>query len=86
MAGSPDWKVYRDGEYVAAFKYAEDAAAFVSITGGNVREGHRAARTVWREGAEKFSAAESYDAAAEIMHERADGFAAQYLKSVGRAD
>ena len=29
MAASPRWKVYRDGEYVASFKYLEDAACLV---------------------------------------------------------
>jgi|GEM_PF-2508119 hypothetical protein len=85
MAASPDWKVYRDNEYVAAFKYAEDAAAFVAITGGHVRNGHRVRDTVWREGAEAFSAGRSYDAAAAVMAERVEAAADAYRRSVGRA-
>ena len=68
MAGSPPWKVYRDNEYVASCKYAEDAAALVSASGGAVKYGH--SLVVWREGQEEFSAGESYDSAAEVMHAR----------------
>lgn len=68
MASTPEWKVYRDGEYVAACKYAEDAAAFVSIAGSVVKHGH--AHVVWTEGAEEFLAANSYDGAARIMEAR----------------
>ena len=68
MARSPAWKVYRDKEYVAAFKYAEDAAAFIGCMPGEVR--HRHGLVVWREGHESFPAAESYDQAARIMSQR----------------
>lgn len=68
MAGSPAWKVYRDGKYVASCKYREDAAALVSLSGGIVKHGH--SLIVWREGGEAFSAGESYDRAAEIMEQR----------------
>lgn len=61
------WKVHRDGEMVGSLAHAEDAAALVSLAGGTVKcEG----RVVWREGAEAFSAGESYDAAASVMAER----------------
>lgn len=68
MAATPEWKVYRAKEYVAAFKYAEDAAVFSGAAGGEVRHGH--GLVVWREGLEDFSAAESYDRAAQIMEQR----------------
>lgn len=74
MASSPQWKVYRDGEYVAACKYAEDAAALVSNFGGVVKHGHKL--VVWTEGAEEFIAGESYDGAAEVMLQR--------LSSIGK--
>lgn len=68
MAATPPWKVYRDGEYVAACKYAEDAAALVAMSGGIIEHGH--SLVVWREGEEDFSAGESYDEAAELMFKR----------------
>lgn len=68
MAATPVWKVYRDGEYVAACKYAEDAAALVSNFGGVVKHEHKL--VVWTEGAEEFVAGESYDGAAAVMHKR----------------
>ena len=51
MAKAPRWKVYNaDGKYVAACKYAEDAATVVaSYDGGTIRDGHH--KIVWREGA-----------------------------------
>ena len=70
MAQAPRYKVYRNGEYVAACKYAEDAAAIVAMGTGEVRDGHKSRDTVWREGHEEFSAGESYDRAAAIIHDR----------------
>lgn len=67
-APKTDWKVYRDGEFVAAFKFPEDAAVLVSATGGQVRFGH--SMVVWTEGKEDFSAGESYDRAGEVMEQR----------------
>lgn len=75
MASTPEWKVYRDGEYIAACKYAEDAALLVSAAGGVVKHGH--SLVVWTEGCEEFSAGESYDSAASTMHSR--------RKAAGRA-
>lgn len=65
---TPQFKVYRNKEYIAACRYAEDAAALVSLAGGEIRWGHSA--VVWREGSEAFSAGQSYDGAANIMHNR----------------
>lgn len=70
MAGSPRFKVYRDGEYVACFKYAEDAAVLVAAAGGDIRDGHGLRDIVWKEGAEAFSAGESYDSVAALVNDR----------------
>src|SRR5262245_6449748 len=70
MADRPNWKCYQSGKYLAACKHAEDAAILVAAWGssGEVRWSHRF--IVWREGKEEFSAGESFDRAAEVMHER----------------
>lgn len=68
MASSPQWKVYRNGEYIGCCKYGEDAAALVAVAGGVVKHGH--SLVVWKEGEEAFSAGESYDGAAEVMEKR----------------
>lgn len=68
MAATPEWKVYRNKEYIGCCKYAEDAAALVSLGGGVVKHGH--SLTVWVEGQEAFNAGESYDGAAKIMFAR----------------
>jgi hypothetical protein len=73
MAASPQFKVYTgEQEYVAAFRYLEDAALFVAVrgTGATVRRGHALKDVLWREGAEAFPASESYDRAAGIMQQR----------------
>jgi hypothetical protein len=84
MAGSPKLKVYNpSGDYVAACKHGEDAAAIVagSGDGATIRLGH--SRVVWREGAESFVAGESYDGVANLIAERIEainrkGYAAAY--------
>jgi hypothetical protein len=51
MAASPQFKTYSEtGEYVAAFRYADDAASFVSTMypGGSVRAGHSAKLTLYK--------------------------------------
>ncbi len=70
MAGAPRYKVYNaEGEYVAACKFAEDAAAVVaSYEGGTIRDGHR--KIVWREGSETETAGNSYDAVAQTIYTR----------------
>jgi hypothetical protein len=70
MAASPQFKVYRNGEYIAAVKYAEDAAVLAAM-GGDVVVKYAHRKVVWREGSEEFPAAESYDRAANIMAGRA---------------
>lgn len=66
MASAPQFKIYTAaGEYIAAAKYAEDAAAIVAVCGqgdgATIRAGHAKADIVWTEGAEDQPAAESYD-------------------------
>ncbi|MES2814483.1 MAG: hypothetical protein V4720_06275 [Pseudomonadota bacterium] len=70
MAASPQWKIYRNKEYIGCCKYAEDAAALVAMAGGLVKHGH--SLVVWTEGQEDFSAGESYDGAGAIMQDRVD--------------
>lgn len=72
MAAAPKWKVYMAGEYRASVKLLEDAAILVAGLGegAEVRFSHSKKWVVWTEGAEEFSAADSYDNAATIMHER----------------
>ena len=71
MGATPRWKVYRDGEYVASCKYVEDAAALIGVSNcGEVRDGDNGRKVVWREGREAFSAADSYDGVAEVVHSR----------------
>lgn len=72
MAGSPDFKVYFQKEYIAACKHVEDAAALVAFRGegSTIRHGHRVSDVVWTEGSESQPAAESYDHVAEVVYER----------------
>ena len=66
MAASPDFKIYRRGEYVAACKYLEDAAALVGMSGGSVRYGHT--RTIYPDTVlNQQRAADSVDEAADVM-------------------
>jgi hypothetical protein len=48
MAQSPAFKAYKNGEYLASFKRAGDAAAFASFlgTGTSIRFGHSKSSTV----------------------------------------
>lgn len=81
MAGTPHLKAYSpEQEYVAAFKFYEDAASFAAFRGDGttIRWGHSKNETLWHEGAEEFSAGESFDRAAVIMRQRRGD---QYLKS-----
>lgn len=65
MAASPQFKVYRNGEYVASCKYAEDAAALVA-NGGSVKWHHK--HVIWADTEEnRCIAGDSYDRAAHIM-------------------
>ena len=86
MAGSPAYKVFNpSGEYVAACKHPEDAAALVALygTGSAIKYGH--GKAVWREGKEAIPAGESYDVVASTVRERVklihfDSYARAYGK------
>ncbi|MGP9804043.1 hypothetical protein [Paracoccus sp. NSM] len=85
MAQSPQFKIFRPGgEYVAACKYAEDAAALTAILGDGTKIKHGHSHVVWTEGAEDFSAGESYDRVAKIVHDRIRQKGEDYLRRVGR--
>ena len=63
MAKSPRWKVYAGSHYVAACKFAEDAAAVaINHERPTIRDGHR--RIVWQPG-DTADPAESIDAVAQ---------------------
>lgn len=70
MAAAPPIKIHRGGEYVASCKYFEDAAAIAGMTPGTIVKWHR--WTIWREGEESISAADSWDEAAQIMRDRVE--------------
>jgi len=74
MAGAPQFKVYTpEGEYVAACKLPEDAAAVVAAygPGATIRNGHRKKDVVYTEGVDG-DAGDSYDEVARIVHERVE--------------
>jgi len=74
MAGSPNYKLFKDKEYVGSAKYLGDAAMFVAALGEGavVKWGHN--KVIWTEGRETIDAAESYDGAAEIMEFRIEEY------------
>ena len=72
MARSPEWKVYDSGgEYIAACKHVEDAAALVAFrgVGSTIRLGH--GMIMWTEGPDG-EAGESYDRVVEQVAERVE--------------
>lgn len=72
MAASPRWKVYdAAGRYQAACHEVEAAAALMGLygSGATIRDGHRAAATVWTEGVDG-AGADSYDRVARVAWER----------------
>ena len=75
---TPHLKVYTaDGEYVAAVRDAEDAAAIIGIRGdgATIRYDHK--WILWTEGLEAQPAGDSYDYVAEVVAERLDRTVAQ---------
>ena len=69
MAASPRFKIYRNGKYVAACKYPEDAAMIVA-NGGSVKLDHR--HLIYPDDEKhREIAANSYDEAAELMRHNA---------------
>lgn len=75
MAASPPIKIYRNGLFVAACHYPEDAAAICGMSEGTeARWGHEKSKTIFREpehggGCPDWAACNSWDMAAEIMIE-----------------
>lgn len=75
MAAAPKYKVFNPvGQYVAACKLPEDAAAIVASygDGAEIRVGHSVRDVVWREGQHDVSAGESYDYVALVVHANED--------------
>lgn len=71
MASAPRYKIFNpEGEYVAACKYPEEAAALMTFLGdgAEIRDGHT--KVVWTEGSELQPAAESYDFVTMKIEER----------------
>jgi hypothetical protein len=71
MSSSPTLKVYNaHGDYIAACKHAEDAAALAAFNGNGttIRHGHKL--VVWTEGKETHPAAESFDFVATTIARR----------------
>jgi len=63
------WKVYNaENEALASLRYAEDAAALCALWSGSKVKVDGV--IVWHEGKESQSAAESYDHACGVMHQR----------------
>lgn len=64
-------KVYRDGELVGSCKYFEDAAAICGMTPGTTVK-WQGRTLIFTEGEEGSNAADSWDAAAELMRSRVE--------------
>ena len=72
MASTLQFKVFDvDGEYLASFRYVEDAAILVAAKedGTTIRNGHSKRTIVWTEGVDG-SASRSYSVVADIVHGR----------------
>ena len=69
MADSKIWKVYRGGKMVAATKHAEDAAAVVGMSGGQIKAHGRVVFTQPGD-ASGVDASDSWDSAAQVCHDR----------------
>ena len=78
------YKVYVDGKYIAAARYAEDAANIASCYADGIIK--YVSWIVWKEGKEAFSCGESYDGAARIMHGRIRDKNIKMLRKQGRSD
>ena len=71
MAATPEFKVYHNGEYIAATKYPEEAAAIACMREGTIVK-YRHKHVVWQEGKESVLASDSWDAAANVMRQRVE--------------
>lgn len=88
MSGSPSLKIFNpQGEYIGCVKHYEDAACLVASygDGAEVRYGHNKRRLLWREGAEEFSAGESYDRAGAVMRKREEAMWAAGTAALAKA-
>jgi hypothetical protein len=85
MASPLVWKVYDNGELIAATRNAEEAAAILSMTGtGTVKVD---GKVVWKEGKEQQAAGDSYDFAASVMHARRQAnHAAKYAADLAQRE
>ena len=85
MASSPQFKVYSPhGQYLAACKYPEDAAAIIALhgDGAQIRWGHKF--IVWDEGKETCPAGESFDLVSGTVWDRVNSrMSASALKREG---
>ncbi len=71
MASSPPFKVYRNGEYVASCKFAEDAAAIVGMSGGQIKLHHK--QILFDSAKDSIDAGDSWDAVASLVISRLPG-------------
>jgi hypothetical protein len=53
------------------------------LMGATIRYGHSKKDTLWTEGAEEFSAGESYDRAAQVIYQRVEDY---WTRSVGKSE
>jgi hypothetical protein len=60
-----------ESEPIGVFVHAEDAAAMVAVLGEGACITDPGCGILWSEGSEAFSAGESYDGVAEVVHKRA---------------
>lgn len=73
MAATPKYKIYdAQGTYQASCKRAEDAACLVAFFGDGAKIKLSAGSLLWHEGQENMPAGQSYDNAAEVIHDRED--------------
>lgn len=87
MAQTPQFKVYNpQGEYIAACKLADDAAALVALYGYGavIRHGH--SHIVWTEGRDTIGPGAGYDEVARVVYQRVDEFHIAALKRIGWSD
>ena len=68
MRATANYKIYRNGEFVASCKQAEDAAAICGMTTGTVVK-FRHRQIIYREYEDAPLAGDSWDAAAALMRE-----------------
>lgn len=85
MSGTPKYKLFRGKEYVAACKRPEDVAVLISAEVVD-RVTYDRAVWVWTEADSPSIAAESYDAAADLMTKRLRTHRIQQARKLGYTD